>query len=106
MWQLANTHLIVCVLLQAFDAHFVYTLAAASAVVAVLPLLPVWCVVLPAALELVLLRRTYLGAAAIIGLHFGAQSYADEIILSDIETSAPYLTGLGVAGETNQSCLN
>ena len=65
-----------------------------------LPLLPCWVAVLPPAFELALQnqRGSWVWAAGLVAVHVAAQSYADDIIMSEIDSSISYLTGLAVAG--------
>jgi predicted PurR-regulated permease PerM len=78
--------------------HFVYLLTALSTVVAILPLIPVWLIAIPAALALALLKEELLRGFLLVGVHFGAYNWADDLILREIEPSQPYLTGLGIFG--------
>jgi predicted PurR-regulated permease PerM len=57
--------------LRAFGTHFVCTATVASAIVAVLPLVPVALVALPAVLELVLLRAAPVKGLVLLSLHLG-----------------------------------
>ncbi|WIA18476.1 hypothetical protein OEZ85_009932 [Tetradesmus obliquus] len=84
--------------LRAFDAHFVCLATAASAVVAVLPLVPVALVAAPAVLELALLRGAPVKALVLAALHLGAYYFGDDLIFREVEPTLPYLVGLGVFG--------
>eukprot|EP00879_Flechtneria_rotunda_P024254 GHRR01025703.1.p2 GENE.GHRR01025703.1~~GHRR01025703.1.p2 ORF type:complete len:140 (-),score=50.46 GHRR01025703.1:280-699(-) len=84
--------------LRAFRTHFVCLATAASALVAVLPLVPVALVALPAVFELVLLRGAPVQGLALAALHLGAYYFGDDLIFREIEPTLPYLVGLGVFG--------
>jgi hypothetical protein len=70
--------------LRAFDAHFVCLATAASAVVAVLPLVPVALVAAPAALELALLRGAPVKGLVLAALHLGAYYFGDDLIFREV----------------------
>lgn len=65
-------------------------------VLAFLPFIPSWLVSLPAAAQLLLLQERPMAALVLLALHFGAWYIADDIILREIPSSHPYLTGLGI----------
>lgn len=72
--------------------------AAAAAIVAVLPLVPVYLAALPAVLELVLVRGAAVKGVVLLALHVGAYTFGDDLIFREIEPTLPYLVGLGVFG--------
>jgi hypothetical protein len=84
--------------LRAFGTHFVCTATVASAIVAVLPFIPVYLTALPAVLELVLVRGAAVKGLVLLGLHVGAYTFGDDLIYREIEPTLPYLVGLGVFG--------
>jgi hypothetical protein len=74
--------------LRAFDAHFVCLATAASAVVAVLPLVPVALVAAPAVLELALLRGAPVKGLVLAALHLGAYYFGDDLIFREVRALA------------------
>lgn len=78
-------------------AHFVYLLSAASAGLALVPLAPVWVVALPAAAQLALLGRAP-AALTLLALHLGCYALVDDVILSEMQPSTPYLTSENAGG--------
>lgn len=84
--------------LRFFGVHFVYLLTTASAVVAILPAIPVWMIAVPAVAELALLRAEWLSALLLGLLYFLCYWFVNDLILGEIEPSMPYLTGLGIFG--------
>jgi hypothetical protein len=70
--------------LRAFDAHFVCLATAASAVVAVLPLVPVALVAAPAVLELAMLRGAPVKGLVLAALHFAAYYIGDDLIFREV----------------------
>lgn len=65
-------------------------------VFASLPLVPSWLVSLPAVAQLALLQDRPVAALLLLAAHFGAWYIADDLILREIPSSHPYLTGLGI----------
>jgi hypothetical protein len=84
--------------LRVFGTHFVTAATAASALVAVLPLVPVWLVALPAVLELVFLKSRLVAGVVLGVLHLGAYYFGDDLIFREMEPSLPWLIALGVFG--------
>jgi hypothetical protein len=74
--------------LRAFDAHFVCLATAASAVVAVLPLVPVALVAAPAALELALLRGAPVKGLVLAAMHLGAYYFGDDLIFREVRADS------------------
>jgi hypothetical protein len=84
--------------LRAFGTHFVCTATVASALVAVLPLVPVCLVAAPAVLELALLRGSPVKAVLLGGAHLAAYYFGDDLLREIEGVNLPYLVGLGVFG--------
>ncbi|KAL3143003.1 hypothetical protein ABBQ38_003282 [Trebouxia sp. C0009 RCD-2024] len=80
---------------RAFSIQLVYVSTVASAVCSILPLVQVWMVAIPAALQL-LVQDRMLAAALLMLLHLAAFFQADDVIMREIPGSHPYLTGLGI----------
>ncbi|DBA70834.1 TPA: hypothetical protein ACH3X2_011607 [Trebouxia sp. C0005] len=82
---------------RAFSIQLVYVSTVASAVCSILPLVQVWMVAIPAAVQL-LVQDRMLAAVVLMVLHLAAFFQADDIIMREIPGSHPYLTGLGILG--------
>ncbi|DBB16654.1 TPA: hypothetical protein ACH3X3_014907 [Trebouxia sp. C0006] len=82
---------------RAFSIQLVYVSTVASAVCSILPLVQVWMVAIPAAVQL-LVQDRMLAAVLLMVLHLAAFFQADDIIMREIPGSHPYLTGLGILG--------
>ncbi|GMH35217.1 hypothetical protein BSKO_03085 [Bryopsis sp. KO-2023] len=82
---------------RAFGIEFAYLSAVASLVMALLPLVPIWVIAMPAALQL-FVQGNGLIAIVLVSMHFLAYNYIDDMILKEIPGSVPYLTALGIVG--------
>jgi predicted PurR-regulated permease PerM len=83
-------------LLRLLDVHFVYTCVAASAVGAVLPFLPSFVHILPALLEILLLRQNILLAIVVLLAHTLVLSFADWYMAESSASVHPAVLGLSI----------
>jgi hypothetical protein len=83
---------------QAAGTHLTTLLTLMSGLLAVLPVLPTWAPVVVPCVELAVSGGRWVAAAGLLAVHLLVAGYVDDVILSEIQPSSPYLVGFGVAG--------